>query len=138
VWFAGVDDLTQGSPDLEQALDGVPARVPLVLLAHNPDVWAARAVDVPGRRGARTADLVLSGHTHGGQLNLPIIGAWYRQGTHLGRHEAAGWFVDGPSHLYVSRGLGESFPFRVGAAPQAALIRIVSADGAPSGVEKEA
>jgi predicted MPP superfamily phosphohydrolase len=125
LWFAGVDDLSQGHPDIAQALAGVPRDAPLVLLAHNPDIrFATSRASSPL---ARRADLILAGHTHGGQLKLPLIGAWYRQGTHVGRHKAAGWFVDGPSRMFVSRGLGESFPFRFGAPPQAAIIRLIPA-----------
>ncbi len=121
LWFAGIDDWTQGRPDLAAALAPIPPGAPLVLLAHNPDIW----FDPSAGSAAREADLILSGHTHGGQLKLPLVGAWYRQGTRLDRHKAAGWFVDGDSRMFVSRGLGESFPFRVGAPPQAALIRLV-------------
>lgn len=117
VWLAGVDDLTQGRPDLDAALAGIPLDRPLVLLAHNPDAW------LDPRAG--TADLVLSGHTHGGQVRAPGLGALYRQGTHLPQDRPAGWFERGGSALFVSRGLGESFPFRLGARPQAALIRLV-------------
>ena len=134
--------MTQGQPNIVQALAGVPLDAPLVLLAHNPDIWlgpsvAERVVPVaPGPVApgplARRADLILSGHTHGGQINLPVIGAWYRQGTRVGRHKPAGWFVDGSSRMFVSRGLGESFPFRFGAPPEAALIRLV-----PKGVGAE-
>ena len=56
------------------------------------------------------------------------MGSWYRQGTHLSREKAAGWFEDGETRMYVTRGLGESFPFRFGAPPQAALIRLVRAE----------
>lgn len=127
VWFAGVDDLTQGRPDLPSALASVPPGSVLVLLSHNPDIWldhgnAAGEATVSARR----ADLILSGHTHGGQLNLPLVGAWYRQGTPVSRRKAAGWFAEGSSRMFVSRGLGESFPFRFRAPPQAALIRFVS------------
>ncbi len=127
LWFAGVDDLTQGRPDLAAALADVPPGAPLVLLAHNPDVWLDPALRASTASGpaVRRSDLMLSGHTHGGQLNLPFVGAWYRQGTHLGRRKPAGWFHDGASHLFVSRGLGESFPFRIGAPPEAALIRLL-------------
>jgi predicted MPP superfamily phosphohydrolase len=118
LWFAGVDDMNTGRPDLKAALAEAPSSAPLVLLAHNPDVW----LDPRSRR----AFLILSGHTHGGQLRLPFIGSWYRQGTHLPRQKAAGWFEDGQSAMYVTRGLGESFPFRFGAPPQAALITLVS------------
>jgi predicted MPP superfamily phosphohydrolase len=133
LWFAGVDDLTQGHPDIAQALADVPRNAPLVLLAHNPDLWfeSSRASSPLARR----ADLILAGHTHGGQLNLPLIGAWYRQGTRVGRYKAAGWFVEGSSRMFVSRGLGESFPFRFGAPPEAAVIRLVSEGAAPDPLE---
>jgi predicted MPP superfamily phosphohydrolase len=127
LWFAGIDDLTHGKPNLAAALSPVPRGAVLVLLAHNPDVWLDETNGAPDgtRAGSRRADLILSGHTHGGQLNLPVVGAWYRQGTHVSRQKAAGWFAAGPSRMYVSRGLGESFPFRFRAPPQAALIRLI-------------
>ena len=97
-----MDDLNQGQPDLAAALDGVPAGAPVILLAHNPDAWLDPAI-------AR-ADLVLAGHTHGGQFRVPLIGALHTQGTYLSRQRPAGWFERGRSHMFVSRGLGESFP----------------------------
>ncbi len=117
LWVAGIDDLSHGKPDLDAALAGVPAGSLLILLAHNPDVW----LDARAQR----ADLVLAGHTHGGQLRLPLLGALYRQGTHLSRRRAAGWFQRGATRLFVSRGLGESFPLRFGAPLQAVLIRVL-------------
>ena len=121
VWFAGVDDLLEGRPDLDAAFAGVPEGAALVLLAHNPDVWLDPRVE--------RADLVLSGHTHGGQMRLPGLGAIHTQGTHLKRRQAAGWFRRGRSRMFVSRGLGESIPLRIGARPQAALIRLVNPRG---------
>ena len=117
LWIAGVDDLNQGQPDLAAALDGVPAGAPVIVLAHNPDAWLDPAI-------AR-ADLVLAGHTHGGQFRVPLIGALHTQGTYLSRQRPAGWFERGRSRMFVSRGLGESFPLRFGAPPQAVLIRLV-------------
>lgn len=117
VWFAGVDDALEGRPDLTAALAAVPDGRPLVLLAHNPDVWLDPAVT--------RADLVLSGHTHGGQVWLPLLGAAHTQGTHLRRRQPAGWFRRGRSHMFVSRGLGESIPLRFAARPQAALIHLI-------------
>ena len=117
LWVAGVDDPTEGRPDLAAALTGVPEGAPLILLAHNPDIWLDPRV---GR-----ADLVLSGHTHGGQVRLPLVGAAHTQGTHLTRRRPAGWFQRGGTRMFVSRGLGESIPLRFGVPPQAALIRVV-------------
>lgn len=114
VWFAGVDDELEGRSDLAAALEGIPSGAPLVLLAHNPDIWLQCGVDL--------ADLVLSGHTHGGQIQLPVMGAVHTQGTHLRRSQPAGWFERGRSRMFVSRGLGESIPLRFRARPQATLI----------------
>lgn len=117
VWFAGVDDALESHVDLAAAFEGVPAGAPLILLAHNPDIWLQCGVD--------RADLVLSGHTHGGQIQLPVMGAIHTQGTHLPRSRAAGWFERGRSKMFVGRGLGESIPLRFGARPQVALIRLI-------------
>jgi uncharacterized protein len=117
LWVAGVDDLTEGQPDLGAALAGVPDEPPLILLAHNPDVWLDARV--------AAADLVLSGHTHGGQVRLPGVGVVHTQGTHLSRQRPAGWFERGDTRMFVSRGLGESIPLRLGVRPQVALIRLV-------------
>jgi predicted MPP superfamily phosphohydrolase len=117
LWIAGVDDLTEGGPNLAAALADVPDDAPLILLAHNPDMWLDRRI------GA--ADLVLSGHTHGGQIRLPLVGVVHTQGTHLTRQRPAGWFERAGTRMFVSRGLGESIPLRFGVRPQAALIRVV-------------
>jgi predicted MPP superfamily phosphohydrolase len=119
LWVAGVDDLNQGQPDLGKALADVPDGALLILLAHNPDSWLDPSAD--------RADLILAGHTHGGQICLPGIGALYTQDTHLGRRRSAGWFERGKTCMFVSRGLGESFPLRFGAPLQAALIRLIPA-----------
>jgi len=119
VWLAGVDDLTQGKPDLAAALAEVPEGAALILLAHNPDIWL--------QPGAARADLILAGHTHGGQIRLPLAGAIHTQGTHLSRRKPAGWFQRGATRMYVSRGVGESLRLRFGAPPQVTLIRLMSA-----------
>lgn len=124
VWFAGIDDALEGRPDLAAALAGAPDAAPLVLLAHNPDAWLDSRVE--------RADLVLAGHTHGGQIRLPVLGAAHTQGTHLKRTRPAGWFHRGRGHMFVSRGLGESIPLRFGVRPQVALIRLFSRDSSKS------
>jgi predicted MPP superfamily phosphohydrolase len=125
LWIAGLDDLTEGAPRVAAALSDVPKGAPLVVLAHNPDVFLDPRL--------KEADLILAGHTHGGQIRLPGVGAAHTQGTHLGRDRAAGWFRRGRTRLFVSRGLGESIPLRFGVRPQAALIRVVSHSTGASG-----
>ncbi len=114
-WLAGVDDLTEGKPDLARALDGAREDEPTVLLAHHPDFFfEAAAVDV---------DLTLSGHTHGGQVRL---GPWVpinhsRFGWLEGMHEIEG------SCLYVGRGVGVTLlPIRVGAAAEIPILRLTT------------
>jgi predicted MPP superfamily phosphohydrolase len=116
-WIAGVDDATHGTPDLGAALAQVPEGAFVLLLAHNPDIWLDRRV--------QRAGLVLAGHTHGGQIYLPFLGAIYMGASHLSRRRPAGWFACGDMRMFVSRGVGESLPFRLAAPPQAALIRLV-------------
>ena len=117
LWVAGVDDLTEGKPDLAGALADVPEDALLLVLAHNPDIWLDPLAD--------RADLVLAGHTHGGQIKLPGVGVAHTQGTHLTRQRPAGWFRRGAARMFVSRGLGESIPLRFGVRPQVTLIRLM-------------
>ena len=116
LWLCGVDDLTEGTPDLRAALLGRRANEPAVLLSHHPDFFfEAAAVDV---------DLQLSGHTHGGQIRIagkaPI--------THSRFGYERGWFVENDSRLYVSRGVGVTLlPLRIDAAPEVPIVTLRSA-----------
>jgi predicted MPP superfamily phosphohydrolase len=69
--------------------------------------------------------LILAGHTHGGQVVLPFIGAAHTHSEHLQRREAAGYMMRDQTQVYVSRGIGEGIPLRFGARPQIALITVV-------------
>jgi len=94
---AGVDDYGYGA-DLRRALTGIPAGTPKVLLGHNPNLIRSAA-----RHGV---DLVLAGHTHGGQINFPLFGsvAYGRSPERL-RYKI-GWDRMADTQIYVSRGLG--------------------------------
>jgi len=93
----GVDDIWEHQQDLEAALDGVPQGAACVLLAHEPDYADTVALD--GRVG-----LMLSGHTHGGQVRVPLRGALILPA--LGRKYDWGMFNVGGTQLHVSAGLG--------------------------------
>jgi predicted MPP superfamily phosphohydrolase len=93
---AGVDDLGYGA-DLQAALRGIPSGSPSILLAHNP-----RLVKRAARHGV---GLVLSGHTHGGQVNLPLLGSVYGRSPEQLRFKI-GWDRLGATQIYVSRGIG--------------------------------
>ncbi|MEK6759564.1 MAG: metallophosphoesterase [Deltaproteobacteria bacterium] len=120
---AGVTDLLEDTPDAGAALAGVPADIPRVLLSHHPDY--SERIDT----GLRV-DLILSGHTHGGQVRLPFgiapivpsaFGQKYSGGlVSLGRDEG--------TKVYVSRGIGVSMiPVRFNCPPEITLIRLTAA-----------
>ncbi|MCB0114856.1 MAG: hypothetical protein KDD84_12235, partial [Caldilineaceae bacterium] len=115
-YIAGIDDLIEGRPNLSAALRRVPEDAPLILVSHNPDVLESPA--------ALRADLLLAGHTHGGQIVLPLLGPTHTQSDHLSRREAAGYFRRGKTHIYINRGLGEGIPLRLGAPPHITLIEM--------------
>ena len=73
---------------------------------------------------AQAASLILSGHTHGGQIKLPFIGAPARFAT-MDLKYASGLFRRGQTQLYVSRGTGViGLPVRLGVRPEIAVLRL--------------
>jgi uncharacterized protein len=96
LYLAGVDDYGYGA-DLGQAMCGIPEDAPTILLAHNPRLVTAAA--------CRGVGLVLSGHTHGGQVNLPLLGTVYGRSPEQMRFKM-GWDRLGMTQIYVSRGIG--------------------------------
>jgi hypothetical protein len=119
LWVAGVDDVWERQADLETALAEVPPSAPAILLAHEPDFADEVAAD------GRVA-LQLSGHSHGGQVRLPIIGPPIL--PYLGRKYPAGLHRIGPMQLYVSRGIGViSPPVRFRCRPEVSVLELRSA-----------
>ncbi len=118
IWLAGIKDALQETPDLKLALPPRrdAAREPLILLAHEPDF----ADDAVGHQIA----LVLSGHTHGGQIRIPFLPPLLL--PDLGREYIHGFFRmrDG-MQLYVNRGIGAvNLPFRFRCPPEITLITL--------------
>ena len=122
LWIAGVKDIGKSDPDLHLAAPrGLQtANEPVILLAHEPDY----ADDVIQRGGV---DLMLSGHTHGGQVRLPFVGAMYT--PPLGRKYVEGLFhLENGLQLYVNRGIGAvGVPFRFDCRPELTLLTLRSA-----------
>ena len=120
---AGVGDYWEDVCLYDQALAGVPGGMPRVLLSHNPDVAEENEFLACGHR----VDLMLSGHTHGGQVRLPGIGTPVTNSVY-GQKYAAG-LVDGPvCPVYISRGLGmTAMPIRFACRPEIAVIELRSA-----------
>ncbi len=117
LWLAGVDDLWCGKPSLQAALARVPPGAAVVLLSNNPDF----AEDSPDSR----VGLVLSGHTHGGQIYLPALGAPWAPSRYGDKY--CGGLAQAPcSPVYVTRGLGEAgIPLRLNCPPEINLLTLL-------------
>lgn len=129
--IAGVDDIGYGEDDLPRALRGVDAASPTILLCHNPAVLPLAA--------ASGVDLVLSGHTHGGQVDLPRLRSFVRtRGLRIPFRY--GWEQVGETQIYISRGIGTVvFPFRLQCSPEIPVLRLQANGHAlpPSGAVAE-
>jgi predicted MPP superfamily phosphohydrolase len=118
---AGIDDVLWGVPNLGAALNGIPDGSPIILLAHEPDFARIAAADP-------RITLQLSGHTHGGQVRLPGIGALIL--PMFGHVYPFGAYRAGTLALYVTAGTGTAqLVMRFNCRPEIALITL--ARGAP-------
>jgi len=114
-FVVGLADALTRQIRLDEALAAVPEGAPFVVLAHEPDIFP----EVPER-----AALTLAGHTHGGQVRLPLLGRLVVP-SRYGQRYAAGHVVEGQRHLFVTSGVGTSiFPVRFGVPPEIALLTL--------------
>ncbi len=113
LWLVGLDDELAGSPKL-QILDSIPEGSKTISIFHSPNLF-----DSVFKR----IEIAFAGHSHGGQIRLPFIGAiWTPQGT--GVYDA-GWFTKEKSKIFVSRGIGNSLlPIRFNCRPEVAFIKL--------------
>jgi len=123
-WLAGLDDPLEGHPDPEAA---IPASIrnqpgePIFLLCHGPD-YADTLLEQPA---GQAVALMLSGHTHGGQIRIPLIGPLAL--PPFGKKYVEGWFHLGNMQLHVNRGLGTvGLPLRFNCPPEISLITLLS------------
>jgi predicted MPP superfamily phosphohydrolase len=118
VWVAGVADPRERDPGLEAALAPVPEGAPTLLLTHDPDVFP----QVP-----RGVALTLAGHTHGGQVDLPLMRRWAIP-SRFGDRYSGGHVEEGGRHLYVSRGVGTAgLPLRFRSPPEISVLTLLTA-----------
>jgi len=117
IWLAGVDDAVTRRGDLSGAVAGLPADAFRIVLSHTPDVLLDRPDPGEG--------LVLSGHTHGGQVVLPVLGPILNHSA-LKPGFVSGLIRHGRTLLLVSNGMGvnRSFPFRFRCRPEAHTLRL--------------
>jgi uncharacterized protein len=117
LWLAGLDDALEGKPDVAATLRGLPANEPVLMLAHEPD-FADEVTKHP-------VDLQLSGHSHGGQMRLPFLGAPYL--PEMGRKYPGGLYRIGSLKLYTNIGIGTiRVPVRINCPPEITLLTLRS------------
>jgi predicted MPP superfamily phosphohydrolase len=120
IWLSGLADVLNGKPkpDLDKAIPKA-ARIDdeaVILLGHEPDF----APEVAKRNNV---DLMLSGHTHGGQVRIPFLPAMML--PIMGREYIEGHFQLGSMQLYVNRGIGAvTLPFRFNCPPEITVITL--------------
>lgn len=112
LWLAGVDDLYYGTTDPKQLLRDIPREATRIVLAHNPDFIEEFAAK------NQRVDLMISGHTHGGQIRFPIAGAPHVSSAY-GQQYIIGLNHKDDMQIYTSRGIGTVFlPTRVDCPPE--------------------
>lgn len=113
LWIAGIDDLREGRPDFEAALEGRRPGELTLFISHHPDAFPEAV--------RHKVDLQLSGHTHGGQIRF---GPWIPM-THTSHGYLDGLYECEGCQLYVGRGGGTTLlPIRIGVRPEVGLIEL--------------
>ncbi len=114
-WLAGLNDVVSGTADLDETLHPVPESEATILLAHEPDC----ADQVARYR----VDLQLSGHSHGGQVRLPLVPPLFL--PKLGKKYVWGLYRIGPLTLYTNPGIGTVvLPVRLNCPPEITLLTL--------------
>jgi uncharacterized protein len=121
VRLVGVGDDMTGHEDIRRAFRGTNANLPTIVMVHDP----ANAPDL-----SAGSVVAFAGHTHGGQVSLPLIGALITPGR-APRSHAYGWLDDVPVPTFVTSGVGTSIlPVRFNRRPEYLIVRVT---GAPAG-----
>jgi predicted MPP superfamily phosphohydrolase len=115
LWLLGLADLWTRTPRIHPTIENVPEGEPIIAIAHNPDIFP----QLPER-----VSLFLGGHTHGGQVRLPLIGTVVHTSDYGDRYEAGHVFENG-HHLFVTTGIGTSIiPVRFRVPPEIVLLTV--------------
>jgi predicted MPP superfamily phosphohydrolase len=115
LWVAGTGDFRVRGARVERALMPVPEAAPVLLLSHDPDAFPS----VPAR-----VSLTLAGHTHGGQVGVPLVRRPFVP-SHYGERYVAGHVEEDGRHLYVSSGVGTSgLPVRFLRPPEVVILTL--------------
>lgn len=116
-WLVGLSDLWTRPQRLEQTIAKVPEGQAIIALTHNPDIFP----NLPQR-----VQLLLAGHTHGGQVRFPLIGTVV-EASDFGERYVRGHVVENNHDLFVTTGIGTSImPVRFGVPPEIVLLTVKS------------
>lgn len=116
IYLIGVDDPHSDFDDFEKASENIEEEKPKILLAHSPEIFR-RVKD-------KKIDIILTGHTHGCQINLPLLCDLIIPLKYDKKYKR-GLFAENSSYLYINRGIGETFlPLRLNSFPEVTLIRL--------------
>ena len=116
LWLGGLADAYYDAPDLPRSIPAKNEGLPVILLGHEPDI--APMVSAYGG-----VDLMLAGHTHGGQVRLPLLPPLFL--PDMGRHYLEGAFRVGGMQLYVNRGIGTvHLPIRFRCPPEISMLTL--------------
>ena len=115
LWLTGIDEVYRGEPDVAAAFDGIGESEPCIGVSHHPDIID----ELDGRR----LDLLVCGHTHGGQIRLPFFGPIVIPSQHEGEFAEGFHRVRGVL-MYVSRGIGAVPPLRILCRPEVATFTL--------------
>lgn len=114
--LAGLADLWTRPQHITETIARAPQGKPVIALTHNPDIFP----NTP-----HSVQLLLAGHTHGGQVNFPLIGRPIAP-SDFGERYAAGHVFENDHHLFVTTGIGTSIlPVRFRVPPEIVLLTIV-------------
>lgn len=114
-WLWGLSDLNTRPQNVAGTFQRVPANEPVIAMTHSPDIFP----DIPAR-----VALTLAAHTHGGQVNLPVIGRPIVP-SRYGQRYAAGHIQEGSKQLFVTTGIGTSIiPVRFRVPPEIVLLTL--------------
>jgi predicted MPP superfamily phosphohydrolase len=118
LWLGGAGDLWEDHVNLDQVLKDVPDDACRIVLAHNPDT---ADTDYTTR-----VDLMISGHTHGGQIRIPFIGPPWLPVKN--KAYSSGFIRSQKTNVFISRGIGwAAFPMRFNCLPEIAILILSAA-----------
>lgn len=116
-WLAGLADLWTRPQHIAETIAKAPQGATIIAITHNPDIFP---------RLPHTVSLLLAGHTHGGQVNIPMIGTPVVP-SDFGPKYTAGHVFENSHHLFVTTGIGTSIlPVRFRVPPEIVLLTIVN------------